>query len=167
MFRIALIGALGALVCSGVRASDLSCGQSERVSLNEFLESPPAYLGKCVTLRGIVRVAGKVGVTISPPGNTSAGEQHRYLSLYFDANEPVDLQNHSQYLEISGRVLGCSDIWKHAEEMADRENNEEKFREHRADGIEVVRLGMVFGVCHYKSDALAVLVSGYEQPPIP
>ena len=85
------------------------------------------------------------------------------MSLYFDTDEPADLQNNPRYLEIFGRVLGCDQIWKHAEETATREDGEEKLHGSGDSKIQVVHLGMVFGVCHYRSNALAILVSDYKE----
>jgi hypothetical protein len=161
MSRLLSIVALVVLFGAAANASDFSCASWKEVNLSRVLRVENVYKGQCIRTRGVMRAAPKLGVTLRP-----AVHDTDRIALYFENDDqPEDLDTHPQYAEISGRVLGCGDIWRNAEIAADRANREEKAHPH-PDAPTIVYLGMVFGICHYK-DAVAILVSDHKLLPMP
>jgi hypothetical protein len=65
-------------------------------------------------------------------------------------------------MTVTGRILRCDDIGKNAEETARLANAREAATPRPAGQPEIVYLGMVFGVCHYRDDIPAMLVTSYS-----
>jgi hypothetical protein len=141
------------------QAGEYACDGAQSLSLSRLLANPSAYVDRCLRLHGTVRDVPKAGAVLSDrPGSG--------IALYFNDDGPNGLDTRAIPLTVVGRVLPCDDIWKNAEAEARRNNAREAMSPHPAGRPEVVYLGMVFGICHYKSDAQALLVTRYwvDQP---
>jgi hypothetical protein len=167
IFSIALCVLVVRIASGAANAHDLTCTRSQNADLPSVLKSPRTFLGQCLRLRGFALAVPKAGMTFSLTPAGPSENNPGYIVLYFNKNVPEGPQTKANYAEIAGRVLMCDKISENAMESADRANREESVRPRAPGEIEIVNLGMVFGICHYKSDAFAILVSRYKTLPMP
>jgi hypothetical protein len=159
MFRTFAAAALWALTSVGAEAGSFTCAHGDTVDAGAVTEAPAGFLGRSVSLRGVLNVTGKTGVMLTPASGRAPDEPPVPIAIYFENGRPADLSTRARHAAIVGRVLTCADIGKNAAEAADRANAEEEV--HPGEP-EVVYLGMVAGVCHYRDDMFAILVSSYR-----
>jgi hypothetical protein len=168
MNRMFVIALLWALTNVGAQAGPFTCTQSIDISLSDVITSPNTHLGQCLRLHGMLSAAPKIGAMLTPASGTAINDQQGRIAIYFEDDAgPGDLATRSYYAEIVGRVLTCADIDKNAMESADRANAKEKGRPHGPNDPEIVYIGLPMGICHYRDDMLAILVSTYKLLPEP
>jgi hypothetical protein len=164
MFRAVVAGVFCVLASASARAGEFTCAQGKSADTVIVMASPQAFVGHCLRLRGLLRVAPKIGVTLSPIPPSS--EPARVIAVYFENNDaPQGLTDRSLYAEIIGRVLTCADISKIAKVDADRANAEDAKNLHANGEPEVISIGVPSGACHYRGDLFAVLVSSFRLLP--
>ena len=168
MFRTAIVVALWALVSVGAQAGEHTCTQSHIADAGMIMRTPRPFVGKCIRARGVMSAAPKIGAMLTPTKTRPTEEHPDYIALYYENNiQPDDLDTHPRYAEIVGRVLTCAEIGKNAMEGADRANREEAVRQRAQNEPQTVYIGVPSGICHYKGDAFAILISSYKLLPVP
>ena len=162
MVRLIAIAAFCALAATCAQAGEFTCAQGDAVDTVAVAKSPVAFASRCVRLRGMLSAVPKAGAVIAAVGRPSDGPPP-YITVYFENDDgSQDVNEQPRFAEIVGRVLRCDDLEKNAEKSAGRANEAEKKRPRATGEPEIVHIGMTMGICHYRSDAFAILISRYR-----